>query len=99
MEINNVESQTLNFSWVAEEEDRVVGGWFDWEFAGFEDRDDFPYLPDVMDSIHSSLVPTKAFINEKPCVTNHINFIYPCQVYSFETTSQKLKQAFKWNMF
>ena len=23
-------------------------------------------------------VATKAFVNKKPCVTNHRNFIYPC---------------------
>ena len=27
--------------------------------------------------IHSSLGPTRAFVNKKSCVTNHRNFIYP----------------------
>ena len=50
-------------------------------------------------SIHSSLVPTSAFINKNSCVTNHDNFIYPCQAYSFEATNYNLNPAFKWNIF
>ena len=50
-------------------------------------------------SIHSSLVPTSAFLHKKPCATNHSIFIYPCQAYSFEATNHKLNPAFMWNTF
>ena len=32
--------------------------------------------------IHSSLVPTRAFVNIKPCVTNHSIFIYPYPLFT-----------------
>ena len=35
------------FLWDIEKRDRVVGGWFIGGFVGCEDRNDFPYLPNV----------------------------------------------------
>ena len=53
--------------------------------------------------IHSSLVPTRAFANKKPCVTNRSNFIYPYPLIAKFTVLKppiiKLNSAFNWNMF
>ena len=45
-------------------------------------------MTSIWGSVHSSLVPTKAFINKKPCVTNHSDFIYPCQLIAKFTVSK-----------
>ena len=50
-------------------------------------------------SIHLSLVGKCAFINKKTYTTNHSDFIYPCQAYSFQGTNHVMNPAFNWNMF
>ena len=45
------------------------------------------------------LVAMSSLTNKNPRINNHSNFIYPCQVYIFETTNHKLNPSFKRNIF
>ena len=46
--------------------------------------------------MHSFLVATGSLII-KARITHHDDFLYPCQVYSFEATNHKFNPAFKRN--